>query len=357
MAGVGDRLRAEGIPFFGPGQAGAMLEGSKIFAKNFMKKHGVPTAAFDICETPDDCRAALSSRKPPYVIKADGLAAGKGVFLPDDEDEALAICDSLLSKKILGEAGARLVIEDFTEGRELTVFAITDGTSYRLLAPSRDHKRAYDGDRGPNTGGMGAYAPVLIPDGFMDTVAALVLEPTLAGLREEGIGYRGVLYMGLMILPPGDGGTGPRVSVVEYNVRFGDPETQAVLPLFKGDMGVVMAAAADGMLGETPQWNSEGHALGVVVASGGYPGAFEKNFPIEGLDEKIDLKIPGSFVIHSGTRRDDAGRVVTAGGRVLTVVGTGATFSDARDRAYARVRAISFEGMHYRRDIGWSEEK
>ncbi|MDL2264142.1 phosphoribosylamine--glycine ligase [Synergistaceae bacterium OttesenSCG-928-I11] len=357
VAGVGNRLRESGIPFFGPGASGAMLEGSKIFAKNFMQRHGVPTALFDVCETLDDCRAALAKRKPPYVIKADGLAAGKGVFLPDTEAEALAICDDLLNKKILGEAGSRLVIEDFMRGRELTVFAITDGTSYRLLAPSRDHKRAYDGDKGPNTGGMGAYAPVRIPDGFLDTVVRCVLEPTLAGLKKDGIDYRGVLYMGLMILPPDEGETEPYVSVVEYNVRFGDPETQVVLPLYAGDLGVAMLAAAEGRLREVPKCGNDGHALGVVLASGGYPGPFEKNFPIEGLDKELDAKIPGTSVFHSGTKRDASGRIVTAGGRVLTVVGTGATFNEARDRAYERVRAISFEHMHYRNDIGWSEEE
>lgn len=346
VAGVGDVVRAGGISFFGPGRDGAMLEGSKIFAKNFMKKHNVPTAAFDVCESVAECAEAIAKRKPPYVIKADGLAAGKGVFLPDDEREAIEICRDLIENKKLGDAGARIVIEDFLRGRELTVFALTDGKFYRLLAPSRDHKRVFDGDKGPNTGGMGAYAPVKIPSGFMDTVVAQVLEPTLEGLRNDGIDYRGVIYMGLMITDNG-------VSVVEYNARFGDPETEVVLPLFDGDLGVAMKACAEGHLHKVPDWGNTGHALCVVMASGGYPGQFEKGMTISGLDSRVD----GTFVFHSGTTRNADGSFATAGGRVLTVTGTGGTFDEAKERAYRMVGKISFDGMHYRKDIGWSEEK
>lgn len=353
VAGIADALRAQGIPVFGPGRDGALLEGSKAHSKTFMKRHGIPTAAFDICTTMQACRSALERRSAPYVIKADGLAAGKGVFLPDSREEALAICRDLLEKKTLGEAGATLVIEDFTKGVELTVFALTDGTSYRILPPSRDHKRAYDGDKGPNTGGMGAYAPVRIPGDFLDAVVAQVLEPTLRGLREDGVAYRGVLYMGLMITGTSDEDFG--ISVVEYNVRFGDPETQVVLPLFREDLGRVALACANGNLAPQPACGNLGHALCVVLASGGYPGAFRRGLPISGLGPEDD--IPNTFVCHAGTQADADGTARTDGGRVLTVVGIGDTFGEAKERAYARTAAISFEGMHYRHDIGWSEEQ
>ncbi|MDR3320880.1 MAG: phosphoribosylamine--glycine ligase, partial [Synergistaceae bacterium] len=225
--GVADELRRSGTLVFGPGADGARLEGSKSFAKKFMARHGIPTARFDICTNIDECRRAVGSRKPPYVIKADGLASGKGVFLPDDAGEAERICSSLLAG-MLGDAGRLIVIEDFSPGKELTVFALTDGSGelYRLLEPSRDHKRLLDGDAGPNTGGMGAYAPVSLPDGVMERIVSDVLLPTLRGLRSDDIDYRGVLYMGLML--DDSAGANTAVSVVEYNVRFGDPETQAV---------------------------------------------------------------------------------------------------------------------------------
>ncbi|MDR1943373.1 MAG: phosphoribosylamine--glycine ligase [Synergistaceae bacterium] len=346
-AGTADELRAAGVRVFGPGAKGARLESSKAFAKKFMARNGVPTSAFDICSSDGECAAAIASRKPPYVIKADGLAAGKGVFLTDDKNEALDICRDLLSGKALGGAGRTVVIEDFSPGRELTVFALTDGKSFRLLAPSRDHKRAFDGDKGPNTGGMGAYAPVSLTDGLMDRVVSEVLRPTLAGLAREGIDYRGVIYMGLML---GEGADGTTISTVEYNVRFGDPETQAALPLFSGDLGRVLLACAEGDAASCPDFSGSGAALCVVLASGGYPGEFKKGLPIQGLEKNI----PGAFVYHAGTRVE-GGRVLTAGGRVLTVTGTGRTFDEARRKAYERVGTISFDGMHYRKDIGWSE--
>ncbi|MDR1471785.1 MAG: phosphoribosylamine--glycine ligase [Synergistaceae bacterium] len=353
VSGVADALRDAGIRAFGPGGSGARLEGSKSFAKNFMKRHGIPTAGFAVCDTLDECRAALAVRHPPYVIKADGLASGKGVFLPEDAEEALGICRGLLLNGMLGDAGRRLVIEDYLPGRELTVFAITDGRSFRLLAPSRDHKRAFDGDKGPNTGGMGAYAPVKVPEGTMERVTEEVLRPTLDGLRAEGIEYRGVIYMGLMLT--GSGSTAG-VSVVEYNVRFGDPETQAVLPLLRGDFGQAVLACADGDLSRSPALRGSGSALCVVAASGGYPGDdFERGLPIEGLDAE-GPGMAGSFVYHSGVGRGERGEIVTSGGRVLSAVGVGETFGEARGRAYSRMSAISFKNMHYRRDIGWSEE-
>jgi phosphoribosylamine--glycine ligase len=356
--GVADELRANGIRVFGPGAEGARLESSKAFAKLFMRRHDIPTSPFDICASVEECRAALMTRTPPYVIKADGLASGKGVFLPDDIEEALSICDELMRGEKLGVAGKKIVIEDFSPGKELTVLAITDGSAYRLLEPSRDHKRAFDGDRGSNTGGMGAYAPVTLPPGVMDMARDRVLVPTLGGLKMEGIDFRGVLYMGLML---DEAGGSPSVSVVEYNVRFGDPETQAVVPLYGGDLGEAMLAAADGRLGECEAAHSSGCSLCVVMASGGYPGAFRRGFPISGLDKGL----PGVHVYHGGTgyghKRNAAGEkgkreILTAGGRVLSVVGTGDTFAEAKERAYAMTGAISFEGAHYRKDIGWSED-
>lgn len=350
-AGVADLLRARGMDVFGPGRDGAMLESSKIFSKNFMRRHKIPTSSFDVCLTVDECRAALRKRTPPFVIKADGLAAGKGVFLPENESDAEEICRSLLEDRLLKDAGEKVVIEDFTPGRELTVFALTDGRAYRILPPSRDHKRVFEKDQGPNTGGMGAYAPVHLPAGLMERIEAEVLLPTLRGLAADGIDYRGVLYMGLMLT---DSFEGTRISVVEYNVRFGDPEAQAVLPLIHGDLGraVKACAAGAGQNDGIPDLQASGHALCVVLASGGYPGTFEKGFEIFGLEPNSATS--NTYVYHSGTTRrgDD---ILTSGGRVLTVVGVGGTFTEAKQAAYRRISSISFENMHYRTDIGWSE--
>jgi phosphoribosylamine--glycine ligase len=348
-AGIADNLRSSGIEVFGPGAAGARLESSKSFAKLFMSRHGIPTSRFDICADIDECRAALLSRTPPYVIKADGLAAGKGVFLQDDIKEAEAICASLLRGEKLGLAGAKVVIEDFLPGKELTVLAITDGNAYRLLEPSRDHKRAFDGDKGPNTGGMGAYAPVTLSAGTMDLVRDKVLCPTLEGLRSEGIDFQGVLYMGLM-LSETEGL--PAISVVEYNVRFGDPEAQAVVPLFKGDLGETIWACAEGRLDDCQDLGNSGCSLCVVMTSGGYPGDFKRGFPISGLDKKV----PGTHIYHGGTRHGPNKEILTAGGRVLSVVGVGDTFAEAKAKAYEMADAITFEGACYRKDIGWSED-
>lgn len=346
-AGVGDAVRESGVLFFGPGRDGSMLEASKVWAKEFMARHGVPTAAFDVCRTMDDCSRALADHTRRRVVKADGLAAGKGVFLPETADEALAICSDLLSGQALGGAGASIVIEDFTEGQELSVFAVTDGENYELMTPSRDHKRAFDGDKGPNTGGMGAYTPVTVPDGFMERVEREVLQPTLEGLRRDRIDYKGVIYMGLMIRPNGG------VSVVEYNARFGDPETQAVLPLYRGDFGELAYAAASGRLRGMGSGHDGRHALSVVLASDGYPRPFEKGFAISGLE----VDVPNTKVFHSGTAEDEHGNVVTAGGRVLCVTGIGVSHAEAKARAYERADMIAFKGMRMRRDIGWSEER
>ena len=343
VAGVADRLREAGIPVFGPGASGARLEGSKVFSKEFMGRHHIPTSAFDRCTDLASCAEALDRRRPPFVVKADGLAAGKGAFVLPTREEAEEVCRRLLEDRSLGDAGSTVVVEDFVEGFEITALAVTDGTAIRLLPLSQDHKRAYDGDRGPNTGGMGAYAPV--PWGTEELVARIqreVLEPTLEGLRAEGIPYCGVLYAGLMLAP--DGG----LSVLEYNVRLGDPEAQEVLPVFGGDWLDLVLHCLRGNLASYPWPKPRGHALGVVLASEGYPEAPRTGDPLEGTEPFDDGT---SLVFHAGTGRDQ-GRLVSRGGRVLTVVGLGESLEQARDRAYRRLEGIRLEGSFFRTDIG-----
>lgn len=344
VAGTSDTLRRAGIPVMGPDSSGARLEGSKAFSKQFMAKYGVPTSDFDCCTNLDECRKALQKRTAPYVVKADGLAAGKGAFLPDTLEEALNICEMMLKEKTLGHAGDVIVIEDFVPGVETTVLALTDGKTARILPSSQDHKRVFDGDRGGNTGGMGAYSPVpWVDNAFQKRVMDEILTPTLRGLETENIPFRGVIYAGLMVKP--DGG----INVIEYNVRLGDPEAQVVLPAFEGDFGKVALACARGELEEAAWPSSQQRvALGVVMASGGYPDSFEKGFEITGLDEEM----PGTFVYHAGTSTDAQGKTVTSGGRVLTVVGIAATLQKARDLAYVRTGKIAFKDAHYRNDIG-----
>ncbi|MDO5115708.1 MAG: phosphoribosylamine--glycine ligase [Synergistaceae bacterium] len=343
VAGTADALREAGIPVVGPGASGARLEGSKAFSKQFMKKHGIPTSDFDLCTNLEECRAALKKRSAPFVVKADGLAAGKGAFLPESCEEAVETCRMMLEEQKLGAAGNLIVVEDYVEGMEMTVLALTDGETVRILPSSQDHKRALDGDKGNNTGGMGAYSPVpWVGDAFMKKVTDEVLTPTVKGLKAENIPFRGVIYAGIMVKPDGS------LSVLEYNVRLGDPETQVVLPAFGGDFGEAALACARGELAKADWPGAKCVALGVVIASGGYPGAFEKGYPISGAEEETE----NSFVYHAGTKLDDGGRLVTNGGRVLTVVGIADDLPTARERAYERVKKISFEKAHYRNDIG-----
>lgn len=344
VAGVGDALEEAGFPVFGPRQSGARLEGSKAFSKSFMARHGIATAPFDLCRTLPEARTALEKRRPPYVVKADGLAAGKGAFILDSFDEALSVCENLLVKGALGDAGDTVVIEDHIAGTELTLLAVTDGKTIRLLPVSQDHKRVFDDDKGPNTGGMGAYAPVPWADkALLRRIEGEILTPTVEGLKEDGIPFRGILYVGIML----DNERNPWV--LEYNVRLGDPEAQVVLPIFDGDWAAVIDACCRGRLGEIVWPSSRGAAVGVVIASGGYPGSYNQGFPIEGIDT---LSGNDFLVFHAGTTRNSAGKLVTAGGRVLTVVGLGKDLLAARDRAYEAARRIRFEGAHFRRDIG-----
>ncbi|MDO4987885.1 MAG: phosphoribosylamine--glycine ligase [Synergistes sp.] len=343
VAGTADALRDAGILVVGPGKSGARLEGSKAFSKQFMKRHNIPTSDFDICTNLDECRAALSKRKAPFVVKADGLAAGKGAFLPETYDEAIDICKMMLVEQKLGTSGNLIVIEDFVPGVETTVLALCDGKTIRVLPSSQDHKRALDGDKGNNTGGMGAYSPVpWIDDKFMKKVTDEILNPTVEGLASDGIPFIGVIYAGIMVKKDGS------LSVLEYNVRLGDPETQVVLPAFGGDFGEAALACAKGELSKIKWAGAARTALGVVIASGGYPGKFEKGYVITDSGADGD----DTFIYHAGTKVNENNETVTNGGRVLTVVAMADTLQEAHDKAYKRVGEISFKDCIFRKDIG-----
>jgi phosphoribosylamine--glycine ligase len=343
VAGTADALRDAGILVMGPGKLGAQLEGSKVFSKNFMKKHGIPTSSFDCCQTIEECAAAIGKRSAPYVVKADGLAAGKGAFLLDTKEEAMTVCSMMLDDMILGAAGKKIIIEDFVEGQEMTILAITDGETVRILPSSQDHKRALDGDKGSNTGGMGAYSPVpWVDDAFLKKVEDTILMPTLEGLKKEGIPFCGVIYAGIMIKPDGS------LSVLEYNVRLGDPEAQVVLHVFGGDFGEAVFACCKGDLAKVEWPAPECVALGVVMASGGYPDKYQTGYEIVMRDEEV----PDTYIYHAGTAHDNTGTLVTSGGRVLTVVGMASTLKKAKELAYRRVNTVYFRDAHYRKDIG-----
>ena len=341
VAGLVDRFEAAGLAVVGPTAAAAQLEGSKSFANDFMDRHGIPTATSATFEAFDAAVAHVEAGGFPVVLKADGLAAGKGVHICATADEARASLREILLDAAYGEAGARVVIEEFMEGEEASVFALTDGTDYVLLSPAQDHKRIGEGDTGPNTGGMGAYAPapVVTPD-VLRAVEKRIVRPVLRGMADEGMPYRGVLYCGLMMTDEGP-------KVVEFNCRFGDPEAQVVLPLLDSDPLDLFEALAARRLGEADVTLADGAAACVVLASEGYPGAYEKGKPITGLDDAPDDVV----VFHAGTAARDGG-IVTNGGRVLGVTGFGSDLRAALDAAYAGVEAIRFEGMQFRRDIG-----
>jgi phosphoribosylamine--glycine ligase len=343
--GVVDRFRAAGRRVFGPPRAAAQLECSKVFAKGFMARHGIPTARYRVCESAADARASMASGEFgfPVVLKADGLAAGKGVVVAADRAEADAAIRAAMEEQQFGAAGARLVIEECLVGPEVSFFVIADGTRAIPVTSAQDHKRIFDGDQGPNTGGMGAFAPSPLLDASTEAaVMTGIIEPVLRGMRAEGTEYRGFLYAGLMMTC-----AGPKV--IEFNVRFGDPEAQAVMPLLDGELLPLLVAAADGDLGGRRVALTSGVSVGVVLASAGYPGPVTSGVPIAGLFQAS--QIPGVTIFHSGTALADK-RIVTNGGRVLTVVGTGGDYEEAIDRAYEGVSAISFEGMQYRSDIG-----
>jgi phosphoribosylamine--glycine ligase len=334
VAGVAEPLRAAGIPVFGPGKEAAQLEGSKAFAKDVMAAAGVPTARSYVCTTPEEAAAALDAFGAPYVVKDDGLAAGKGVVVTGDRAAALehaAACE-------------RVVIEEYLDGPEVSLFAVTDGTTVLPLVPAQDFKRALDGDQGPNTGGMGAYSPLpWAPEGLVAEVLESVLQPTVDELRHRGTPFSGLLYAGLALTSRG-------TRVIEFNARFGDPETQVVLARLRTPLAGVLLAAADGTLGELEplRWSEEA-AVTVVLASEGYPANPRTGDPIEGLDA---AEADGTaFVLHAGTKSGQDGEVLTAGGRVLSVTAVGADLAEARDKAYAGVAEISFKGAQHRTDI------
>src|SRR5438094_1731066 len=323
--GVVDCFRGEGLRIFGPSRGAAQLECSKVFAKRFMARHGVPTARYRACARADEAHGVVASGEFgfPVVVKADGLAAGKGVVVAADRAEADAAIRASMEERCFGDAGARVVIEECLVGPEASFFALCDGRAAIPLTSAQDHKRIFDGDRGPNTGGMGAFAPSPLVDAAMQArVMREIVEPVLRGMRADGHEYRGFLYAGLMLTC-----NGPKV--IEFNVRFGDPEAQVVLPLVDGELGPVLAAAADGDASGTTVAFKNDLRVGVVLASAGYPGAVKTGLPIEGLEAAE--RIAGTIVFHSGTSMKED-RVVTAGGRVLTVVAGGAGYGDAIDR-------------------------
>lgn len=339
--GMVDALNAVGIKAFGPTKLAAEIEGSKAFSKGLMKKYGIPTAKYEVFTDAEAARAYIRQEGAPIVIKADGLAAGKGVIVAMTEQEALAAIADIMEDQEFGAAGSRVVIEEFMDGEEASLLCFTDGKTICPMISSQDHKRAYDGDKGPNTGGMGTYAPApVMTKAMVDKAYETILIPTIRAMEKEGRLYKGCLYAGLMITEDG-----PRV--VEFNARFGDPETQVVLPLLESDLVDIMLACADGTLAEQDiQW-SDGAAVCVVIASGGYPKAYEKGKAISGLDA---AEKAGSLVFHAGTAEKD-GQIVTAGGRVLGVVAKAADIRSAVDKAYDGVAKISFDGAFHRNDI------
>jgi phosphoribosylamine--glycine ligase len=344
VAGLADGLRRQGIPTFGPSAEAARLEGSKAFMKRLLADHGIPTAAFRVFEDADDAAHYIRHHPTPLVVKADGLCAGKGVVVSSNADEAERAARSMLSGEAFGDAGRTIVVEERIEGAEASVHAICDGTRYFLLPAVQDHKRIGDGDRGPNTGGMGAYGPApLVTPKLEAEIAKTAIEPVLRALATRGTPFTGALFAGLMVAPDG------KAHVLEYNVRFGDPETEVLMDLLDGDFATALAGAAASALDPATLARSTKSSIAVVLAAEGYPGKPRTGDVIEGLDDAA--RVPGVSVLHAGTRRD-GGRVVTAGGRVLVVTATADTLRAARDVAYEGVRAIRFRGMQVRGDIG-----
>lgn len=344
VAGISDVFAARHLAVFGPSKLAAQLEGSKSFSKDLMHKYNIPTADFKICTTAAEAKSYIKVKGAPIVVKADGLAAGKGVVVAMTEKEALEAVDMIMGDKKFGDAGVRVVVEEFMAGEEASLLAFTDGKTVVPMIAAQDHKRICDGDKGPNTGGMGAYAPApVMTEALRKQAIEKVLEPTVKALAAEGMPYKGCLYAGLMI-------TGDKVNVVEFNCRFGDPETQAVLPLLDGNLAQIMLACAQGTL--TPdmvKWH-DGAAVCVVMASGGYPGDFEKGKVITGLNEAG--KLAQTVVFHAGTKQQGQD-VVTSGGRVLGVTAMASTIRSAKETAYKAVAKIDFDGKFFRKDIAW----
>jgi len=342
MLGVVDEFTRRGWRTFGPTQAAAQLETSKSFAKEFLQRHRIPTARYAICNSADEVRDALAHFHPPIVVKADGLAAGKGVVIAKSKDEAASVASDMLSGRMLGEAGARVVLEEFLQGDELSFLVVSDGERVAPLVAAQDHKRAFDGDTGPNTGGMGAYTTAtIIDDKMRDWLVTHIARPVVAGMKAEGAEYKGVLYCGLMMTARGP-------MVLEFNCRFGDPETQPILMRLESDLVEAMEASIDNRTSDGDfRWSSDA-AVCVVMASGGYPGSYESGKKMAGLDEALGFE--GVKVFHAGTSQHE-GEFYTAGGRVLGITAKAGNLETAVDRAYEACGKIKFEGAHYRKDI------
>jgi phosphoribosylamine--glycine ligase len=343
-AGIVDVFEKKGIPIFGPNKQGAMIEASKIFAKELMEKYEIPTAAFKIFDRYDDARTYLESLRPPFVIKADGLCAGKGAYVIRDQEEGRNVLKDVMVKEIHGEAGRKIIIEEYLPGIEASYLAFTDGTSLLSLPTSQDHKPLLDDDKGPNTGGMGAYTPIpFVNDVVEGEIKTRIMERTIDAMRDKGIVYKGVLYGGLML-------QGSDPYVIEFNARLGDPETQPILFKMESDILPILLACIEGKLHTIKgiRWKG-GVSICVVITSKGYPDKPEKGFIINGLEKLRDRK--DVMVFHAGTKKVD-NHYYTSGGRVLGVTAVGSTYEDAMRRVYEAVSSIEFEGMHYRKDIG-----
>ena len=346
--GIVDHFASHGLPVFGPTKGAAQIEASKAFAKALMQRHGIPTAAFQTFDNRAGAEAYVRDMGGPLVVKASGLAAGKGVVVCDDTAQALAAVAEMMEHAAFGTAGAQVVIEERMTGEELSVFALTDGENVVAMLPAQDHKRVGEGETGPNTGGMGAYAPVaLATPELMARVEAEILRPTVAAMAAEGHTFRGLLYAGLMLTPDG-----PRV--VEFNARFGDPETQVVLPLLRSSLLAPMLAIARGesIAGATLEWHP-GAAVATVLASGGYPGEYQTGIPIH-VPPDVE-RMDGVVLFHAGTRATEGGALETSGGRVMAVTALAPTVAGAAERSRAAAERIEYEGRHFRRDIGWHE--
>ncbi|GIP18981.1 phosphoribosylamine--glycine ligase [Paenibacillus montaniterrae] len=339
--GIVNAFEAAGIPAFGPNKAAAEIEGSKIFMKDLLKKYNIPTAKYETFTSFEQALAYLKQQEAPIVIKADGLAAGKGVTVAATLEEAEAALRSIMVEKVFGDAGNQVVIEEFLAGQEMSILAFVDGETVKPMVPAQDHKPIFDGDKGPNTGGMGTYTPLPhIDPAIVEDAIVNIIEPTAKAMVSEGRPFRGVLFAGLMITKDGP-------KTIEFNARMGDPETQVVLPRLKTDLLEIVLAAMNGTLAELDiEWDDEA-AVCVVLASEGYPGSYPKGKLISGL---ADAEAKGALVFHAGTAEQD-GNIVTNGGRVLGVVGRGASIAAAREHAYEAIKSIQFEGMQHRSDI------
>ncbi|WP_107689789.1 phosphoribosylamine--glycine ligase [Coprothermobacter proteolyticus] len=342
MEGIVDVFEEAGLTIFGPSKGAALLEGSKVFAKNLMKRCHVPTAEFEVFSRLEDAIAYVKRCQRPLVVKADGLAQGKGVVIAHSSEEAAEALESLMEEKVFGSAGEKVVVEELLQGVEASVFSLCNGTDAVILGSAMDYKRAFDGDQGPNTGGMGSISPhPLLTREMQQGILETIIKPVLRGLMEEGVSYSGVLYAGIML-------TEDRPKVLEFNVRFGDPETQAMMPLLDSDLAQLLIATCTGNLHNVPvQWKNA-KSVCVVAASKGYPGHYEVGYPINGLNN-----IQDAFIFHAGTKFDQEGNVLTSGGRVLSVVATGKSYEEARQKAYKEMEKISFPGMFYRKDIAF----